>query len=46
MDKIPWDAFFRKPTKKEIEAINHKNALKLVSDNPFLSDMTKLLESK
>lgn len=36
----------RGTTPEEIEAINHKNALKLVSDNPFLSDMTKLLEKK
>jgi hypothetical protein len=33
----------RGTTPEEIEAINHKNALKLVSDNPFQSDITKLL---
>lgn len=31
-------------TPEEIEAINQKNALKLVSDDPNLSAMTKLLE--
>jgi len=36
----------RGTTLEEIEAINHKNALKLIDDNPFLSEMKKLLTKK
>jgi len=39
-------AKIRGTTAGEIEAINHKNSLKLISDNPNLSDMKKLLTEK
>ena len=45
-DMIKAVAQVRNSTSEEIEALNHKNTMRLVGNDPKLSDMLKLLKGK